>query len=447
MHHDLTTSAKASCAGPSPRWSRGHRRERLGDPRTRARLHLLHPARGPAAAAAPPAHAQFGRSASCCCSTAGSNPRRVCWAIEHVVVTGVVGQVDGPAARDVRVDAVIDLPRRRTVACRRHRRRRPATTTAPWRRSPSGRSTSPTPWCCVGPMQTRRLAAGPARTPSWPGSHRGAPSSGDGDAPDVERLLLDVPAGARRGELSDAHSPLLRGQPPLPRRLRRHARRVHRQPAVPPGTAARGDRRPARRCRRLSRPRVGGDPTGRSALARVGGRWPAGGQCRPLAGRDDAGANRSSVPTERRAMAALCWDERFGDRHTSMVVLVHAADPTEIDRTLQWALSPTTNSPTRRPWPPWHDPFGEFHEDPCDEQRITLRRNRIDREGTRMKTHIHPDYHPVVFQDASTGKTLPHPVDGDQRPHRPMGRRQHLSAGGRGRDAATRTRSGPARSA
>ncbi|MDJ0114722.1 cobalamin biosynthesis protein CobW, partial [Rhodococcus erythropolis] len=31
----------------------------------------------------------------------------LCWAIEHVVVTGVVGQVDGPAQRDVRVDAVV----------------------------------------------------------------------------------------------------------------------------------------------------------------------------------------------------------------------------------------------------------------------------------------------------------------------------------------------------
>ncbi len=33
--------------------------------------------------------------------------------------------------------------------------------------------------------------------------------------PDVEALLQRIPSSARRGEISDAHSPLLRGQPPL----------------------------------------------------------------------------------------------------------------------------------------------------------------------------------------------------------------------------------------
>ncbi|WP_238072288.1 GTP-binding protein [Rhodococcus zopfii] len=34
-------------------------------------------------------------------------PEALCWAVEHVVVAGVVGQIDGPAARDVRVEAVV----------------------------------------------------------------------------------------------------------------------------------------------------------------------------------------------------------------------------------------------------------------------------------------------------------------------------------------------------
>ncbi|MFZ2528628.1 MAG: GTP-binding protein, partial [Rhodococcus sp. (in: high G+C Gram-positive bacteria)] len=34
-------------------------------------------------------------------------PEALCWAVDHVVVAGIVGQIDGPAARDVRIDAVV----------------------------------------------------------------------------------------------------------------------------------------------------------------------------------------------------------------------------------------------------------------------------------------------------------------------------------------------------
>ncbi|MGA9869700.1 MAG: GTP-binding protein, partial [Rhodococcus sp. (in: high G+C Gram-positive bacteria)] len=34
-------------------------------------------------------------------------PEALCWAVENVVVADVVGQVDGPASRDVRIDAVV----------------------------------------------------------------------------------------------------------------------------------------------------------------------------------------------------------------------------------------------------------------------------------------------------------------------------------------------------
>ena len=54
-------------------------------------------------------------------------------------------------------------------------------------------------------------------------------------------------------------------------------------------------------------------------------------------------------------MAAARWDDRFGDRDTSIVALVHAADPSEITRALQWAL--VTDEELRREseWPQWHD--------------------------------------------------------------------------------------------
>jgi hypothetical protein len=34
-------------------------------------------------------------------------PEALCWAVENVVVAGIVGQIDGPASRDVRIEAVI----------------------------------------------------------------------------------------------------------------------------------------------------------------------------------------------------------------------------------------------------------------------------------------------------------------------------------------------------
>jgi hypothetical protein len=46
---------------------------------------------------------------------------------------------------------------------------------------------------------------------------------------------------------------------------------------------------------------------------------------------DDAG-------DERRAAAALCWDERWGDREQQLVVLVHDADPAGIVEALDAAL-------------------------------------------------------------------------------------------------------------
>ena len=75
---------------------------------------------------------------------------------------------------------------------------------------------------------------------------------------------------------------------------------------------------------------------------------------------------QDGVDTARRAMAALRWDDEFGDRDTSLVILVHAADPSEIDRTLQWALVSDDEMRDRDAWANWTDPFGQWHEDPCE---------------------------------------------------------------------------------
>ncbi|GAA3724824.1 hypothetical protein GCM10022238_44340 [Gordonia hankookensis] len=43
-------------------------------------------------------------------------PERICWAVEHVVIAQMPGFVDGPAGRDVRVEATIALCRRGHLA-------------------------------------------------------------------------------------------------------------------------------------------------------------------------------------------------------------------------------------------------------------------------------------------------------------------------------------------
>lgn len=90
----------------------------------------------------------------------------------------------------------------------------------------------------------------------------------------------------------------------------------------------------------------------------------AGEQCREVAGRNDIG-EMAYVDPERRALADLMWEHRFGDRHTSMAVLVCGADPAEISAALHHAL--LTDDEMNRPngWAEYPDPFGDWHTEPC----------------------------------------------------------------------------------
>jgi hypothetical protein len=85
------------------------------------------------------------------------------------------------------------------------------------------------------------------------------------------------------------------------------------------------------------------------------GRWLAALTASELAG----------IDAERRAFAALAWDDQYGDRHTAMTVLVCGADASEILDALGGAL--LTDDEFRFPgdWIRYADPFGDWHEDPC----------------------------------------------------------------------------------
>ena len=304
-------------------------------------------------------------------------PEAVCWAIEHVVVSGVVGQLDGTASRDVRVEAVITcidaqswlddatgdeaLDDDRTVA-------QVAVGQVDFADALVVSGSAGNGW------QQARLHAVLARLAP------GAPIAWDVDGLDVERLLLEIPSGARRGELTNAHSPLLRGQPPLSHdcgvmivefsaNRPFHPERLHEAIDVllEGVVTARG------------RVWVATQPDEALWLESAGGGLRVASADRWLAAMTPA--EQDQLPTARRAMAALSWDERFGDRHSSMVVLVHAADPSDIDRTLQWALVTDEELADEAAWESWPDPFGQFHEDPCDSSESPYAEPDSSREG------------------------------------------------------------------
>ncbi|WP_370654839.1 ribosome hibernation factor-recruiting GTPase MRF [Prescottella sp. R16] len=315
-------------------------------------------------------------------------PEALCWAVQHVEVTGVIGQIDGPAARDVRIEAVItcidadtwlddatgdDTLTDRAVIADDDERTVAQVVVGQVDYADallvSGRAED-------GWQQAKLHAALVRLAP-------GVPIDWVADAAgvDAERLLARVPATARRGAITDAHSPLLRGQPPLPAdcgvtlveftaNRPFHPQRLHEAIDVllDGVVTARG------RVWSATSPEhvLWLESAGGGLRVAEAGRW--------LAAMSPE--QQETVPVERRAMAALRWDDRFGDRDTSLVVLAHAADPTDIERALQWALVTDEELDREDEWPSWSDPFGQWHEDPCDNEDTASQFSEINREDT-----------------------------------------------------------------
>ncbi|KAA0023775.1 ribosome hibernation factor-recruiting GTPase MRF [Antrihabitans cavernicola] len=307
-------------------------------------------------------------------------PEAVCAAIADVVVSGVIGQVDGPAARDVRVAAV--------VGC---------IDAATWLDDATGDDALDDRGIVTGVDDERTVAqvvvgqvsmcdavvVSGSTSDGWEHARlhavlaRLAPGAPVAYAPtayspsSVEKLLAAVPAGARRGASSDPHDGLLCGQPPLDgdagvtivefaAERPFHPVRLHDAIDVllDGVVTARG------------RVWVATQPNEVLWLESAGGGLRVGKVGNWLAAMTVA--EQEQVSAERRAMAASRWHERFGDRHTSLVVLVHAADPTDIDRALQWALVTDDELANESAWATWPDPFGEEHRDPCGEPQQSL---------------------------------------------------------------------------
>ncbi|GLP73592.1 hypothetical protein TUM20983_07020 [Mycobacterium antarcticum] len=282
-------------------------------------------------------------------------PEPICVAITEVRVHVGPGYVDGPAARDVRIDAVVTsidadnwLPRAigsdeiddgRTVAqvivgqaefadllVLNHPE---STTLAVLRR--------------LAPLA--RITVGTDR---------------------VEQALGHLDANTRRGRQRDPHEPLLSGQPPLDpagevtlveftARRPFHPQRLHAaiDTLLDGVVRTRGRAFVANRLDDV----MAIESAGGGVLVEHAGTWLAAMGPNELAYTDP----------ERRALAAMGWDDRFGDRHTSLAVLVCGAQPADVDSALRGAL--LTDDELSRPgeWPSYPDPFGEWHADPCDD--------------------------------------------------------------------------------
>ncbi len=302
----------------------------------------------------------------------------VCQAIEDVVVTGVVGRVDGPAARDVRIEAVLtcvdaaswlaDATGEDTLAER-------GLATADDDRTVAqvavGQVDFADALVALGqasdPIEHDRLTAVLARlVPEAPVTWVDSPDAIT--AAEIEALLTRIPAHSRRGRVFDAHAPLLRGQPSL---LTEHGVTLVEFAASRPF-------HPARLHDALDvllegvvtargRLWLATQPDEVVWLESAGGGLRVGGAGPWLAAMSAEDYERADAT--RRALAALGWDERFGDRHISLVILAHEADPAEIRRALHWALVEddelrlVDRAPERVAR--WEDPFGEWHEEPC----------------------------------------------------------------------------------
>ncbi|OBH15635.1 ribosome hibernation factor-recruiting GTPase MRF [Mycolicibacter sinensis] len=296
-------------------------------------------------------------------------PQPICWAIRHVRVRVGPGYIDGPAGHDVAVAAVVtcvdsttwlpqalgddELDDGRTVA-----------------QVVVGQAESADVLVVFDPDPTalavlRRLAP-LARITA--GTDR------------LEQALTHLDADARRGRDEDPHAPLLAGQPSLQAEgpvemIEFHARRPFHPQRLHDAldvllegvVRARGRLWLANRGEQA----IWLESAGGGLHTSSAGKW--------LAAMTAAEAAR--VAPQRHAFADLIWDHRYGDRHTSLVILICGADPAQIRATLSAAL--LTDHELRRPnqWAGYRDPFGDHHEEPCEENAtattaISLYRNR-----------------------------------------------------------------------
>lgn len=290
-------------------------------------------------------------------------PEPIYWAIQNVRVAVGPGFQDGPAARDVEVVGVItgvddavwlaqalgdeELPDGRTVA-----------------QVVVAQAEFADILVCAQPSED--LPAVLARL------NPTARVIANVDA--VEDALRRIPAGSRRGRSDNPHGPLLAGQPSL-----QAAGKVQliefwaRRPLHPDRLYGALDTLLENVIRARGRLWLASNGEQVMWLESAGGgmRVSSAGQWLAAMG----ASQLAYADPERRAMADAFWDERHGDRHTAVVVLVCGANSEVILDALRGALLTDEEMHYPDRWPQLNDPFGDWYEDPCSEAIPVRSRN------------------------------------------------------------------------
>jgi G3E family GTPase len=280
-------------------------------------------------------------------------PEPICWAINHVRVSVGPGYADGPAARDVEITAVVTCVDSLTWLGR-------ALGEAELN---DGRTVAQV---VVGQAEFADVVVLTAPEPETLAvlrrlTPRARLTVG---VTQLDQALAHLEPDARRGRSDEPHQPLLAGEPPLHVDGRVALVEFNAQrPFHPQRLHAAIDLLLDGVVRARGRLWLSGRAEQAMWLESAGGGLRVSSAGKWLAAMTTQEA--AYVNPQRHAFANLMWDQRFGDRHTAMAVLVCGADPAEIRAALTGALLTDDEMAAPDEWNDYPDPFGEFHEDPC----------------------------------------------------------------------------------
>ncbi|BBZ46221.1 ribosome hibernation factor-recruiting GTPase MRF [Mycobacterium parmense] len=281
-------------------------------------------------------------------------PEPICLAINHVRVRVAPGYVDGPAALDVAIAAV--------VSC---------LDTSVWLRQALGDDelddgrtvaqvvVNQAEFADVAVLDRANPVAAAVLQRLSPRARVQVTAAG------IEDALSDLHREARRGRSDDPHGPLLLGQPPLESRTQVGLVEFNaRRPFHPQRLHECLDLLLDGVVRSRGRLWLATEPTEAMWLESAGSGMGVSSAGKWLAA--STSAEIADVDAERRAFAELSWDARHGDRHSAMTILTYGARPADITNALRGAVLTDDEFRSPQDWMHYEDPFGDWQEGSCE---------------------------------------------------------------------------------